>query len=243
MLIEKALDALFPSNIYCISCGNLIDRSRPYAICDHCAEKFHWLGKNTCAKCGKIVSKDYKHDLCYDCRQFDHIFEKGYTCVEYGLYERGLMMDYKYKGKAYIGRKLGDILYDRISLEALTIDFIVPVPMYKKKEQKRGYNQAALMAKQLGRRMGVPCIQELLVRTRDTIPMKGLGSLERQENLRGAFDISAVKQYDIKKKNILLIDDIYTTGSTADACSDVLCRAGAADIFLLSFAAGANRRP
>lgn len=243
MFIETALEALFPSNIYCISCGSLIDRTRRYALCDQCIEHFHWLGKKTCGKCGKILAETYRHALCYDCRQYSHIFDRGYTCVTYGFYERDLMMDYKYRGKAYIGKKLGDILYDRISLEGLTVDYIVPVPMYKKKEQKRGYNQAALMAKRLGRRMETPYVKGMLVRQRDTKPMRGLNPAQRFENLQDAFAISPNNSYNIEGKRILLIDDIYTTGSTADACADALRKGGVGQVFVLSFAAGGNRRP
>jgi len=241
--IEKGLEILYPSNIHCLFCGSAIDNTRPYALCDTCMEKFHWLGDKTCGKCGKLLPDDYRHDLCYDCRAFPRAFEKGYTCVQYGLYERGLMMDYKYRGKSYIGRKLGDILYDRMALENFHADYIVPVPMHEKKQQKRGYNQAAIMAKRLARRMEAVYIGNLLARCRETKPMKGLGSFERQENLRGAFAVQRGNRYAITGKDILLVDDIYTTGSTMDQCSKILLEAGANQVFALSFAAGANLPP
>lgn len=242
-IIEKGLECLYPSNIYCVSCGSIIDKTRPYALCDECMEKFHWLGKKTCRKCGKILNDDYRHDLCYDCMEYSHEFTKGYTCVQYGLYERGLLMDYKYRGKSYIGRKLGDILYDRISLEEQSFDLIVPVPMHEKKQQQRGYNQAQLMAQRLAQRMELPCASGLLTRVRETLPMKGLGAFDRQENLRGVFAVSQKNHYEIKGRQILLIDDIYTTGSTMDACSVTLKAAGAEEVFALSFACGANIPP
>lgn len=242
-IIEKGLEAIFPSNIYCISCGSIIDKTRDYALCDSCVERFHWLGKKTCAKCGKILNENYRHELCYDCRRFEHTFDKGFTCVQYGLYERGLMMDFKYKGKSYIGRKLGDILYDRMALEEERFDLLVPVPMYRKKKARRGYNQAEIMAGQMARRSGIPMARDLLRRDRQTLPMKGLGPFERYENLKGAFSISPGNHYPIQGKRILLIDDIYTTGSTADACGIVLRQAGAERICILTFACGANLPP
>ena len=90
---EKAMEWIYPSNIYCISCGSIIDNSRDYALCDSCMQRFHWLGEKTCQKCGKILSPDYRNPLCWDCRTFDHEFDRGFTCVQYGLYERGLLMD------------------------------------------------------------------------------------------------------------------------------------------------------
>lgn len=241
--IEKGLDWLYPSDIYCISCGSLIDKTREYALCDSCMEKFHWLGSKTCEKCGKILDETYRHQLCYDCRAFDHDFDRGFTCVQYGLYERGVLMDYKYKGKSYIGRKLGDILYDRMALEDVEYDLIVPVPMHRKKQRQRGYNQAAVMALRFACRCGKTCASELLQRTRQTAPMKGLGAFERHENLREALAVSPSNRYEIEGRRILLIDDIYTTGSTLDECSRVLRKAGAEKVYALTFACGANIKP
>lgn len=242
-IIDKGLELLYPSNIYCISCGSIIDGTRPYALCDECVEKFHWLGKKTCRKCGKILDEGYRHDLCWDCRTYGHAFDRGYTCVQYGLYERGVLLDYKYKGKSYIGRKLGDILYDRMCLEEQSFDLIAPVPMFGKKQAKRGFNQAAVMAARLALRMEVPYAANLLVRCRKTVPMKGLGAFERQQNLEGAFALAPQNRYTTEGRRILLVDDIYTTGSTMDACSRVLRKAGAAEIHVLSFACGANKAP
>lgn len=241
--IEKGLEALYPSNIYCISCGSIIDKTRDYALCDSCMEVFHWLGNKTCKKCGKILQEDYKHGLCYDCRAFDHDFDKGFTCVQYGLHERGVLMDYKYKGMSHIGRKLGDILYDRMALEEVDFDLVVPVPMYRKKQNKRGYNQAAIMALRFAQKCGKPCAQNLLRRRRETAPMKGLGAFERHENLKGALEVSPANHYKIKGRRFLVIDDIYTTGSTLDECSRILHEEGAEKVYVLTFACGPNRRP
>ncbi|MEG0830232.1 MAG: ComF family protein [Anaerovoracaceae bacterium] len=242
-LIEKGLEVIYPSNIYCIGCGSVIDKTRYYALCDKCIEKFHWVGKKTCDKCGKILNEEYSNDLCYDCRMFKHSFEKGYTCVQYGLYERQLIMDYKNKNKAYMGKKIGDILYDRIRLEGVKVHGIIPVPMHRKKQEERGYNQTALMARQLAKRMELPFLWDVLLRTKYTQPMKGLGSIQREENLKDAFEIKLGLSKKIEGKAILLVDDIYTTGSTMDACSKVLLKSGAEKIIALSFAAGGNRKP
>lgn len=242
-IIEKGLELLYPSNIYCISCGSIIDKTRPYALCDECVRKLHWLGQKTCAKCGKILQESYRHDLCWDCRTYGHEFDKGYTCVQYGLYERGILLDYKYRKKSYIGRKLGDILYERILLEEQSFDLVVPVPMHDKKQAQRGFNQAAVMAARLAQRMGIPCAAGLLMRCRQTLPMKGLGAFERQQNLEGAFAVAPQNRYKIDGRKILLVDDIYTTGSTMDGCSKALREKGAGEIHILSFACGANAAP
>lgn len=242
-IMEKLLEVVYPSGIYCISCGSMIDDSRDYALCDTCMERFHWVGEKTCEKCGKILADDYRHRLCWDCRTFPHEFDKGFTCVQYGLLERGVLMDYKYKGRSYIGHKLGEIMYDRMEIEDVQYDLIVPVPMHEKRLASRGYNQAQVMAKTLAAKKGVPCASELLVRRRETAAMKGLGSFDRYENLKNAFAVSAKNHYTISGKRILLVDDIYTTGSTLDACSSVLKEAGAAAVYALTFACGDNIPP
>lgn len=242
-ILEKVLEGIFPSNIYCISCGSIIDASRDYALCDNCMEHFHWAGLKTCDKCGKILEDNYRHRLCHDCRNFEHDFDRGFTCVQYGLLERGVLMDYKYKGKPYIGRKLGEILYDRMEVEDVQYDLVVPVPMHRKRQNQRGYNQAAVMASVLAKRKGVMFAPDLLERTAETRAMKGLGSFDRRENLKNVFAVSAKNHYTIAGKHILLVDDIYTTGSTLDACSRVLRQAGAAKIYAVTFACGANIPP
>lgn len=242
-IIEKALEVIYPSNIYCISCGSMIDSSRDYSLCDTCMKQFHWMGEKTCAKCGKILADDYMNELCYDCRTFTHDFDKGFTCVQYGLLERGVLMDYKYRGRAYIGRKLGDVLYDRMELEDIDYDMIVPVPMHVKRQKSRGYNQARIMASRLAERKGIPCVPDLLERTRETTAMKGLGSFERHENLKNVFAVSGKNHYTVSGKNFLVVDDIYTTGSTLDGCSRALKRAGADRVYVVTFACGANIPP
>lgn len=237
---EGFLDLFYPSNIYCISCGNIIDDSRPYALCDTCVRNLKWANGRTCSLCGKILQADYGSDLCTDCEAGGHVFRKGFCCVEYGPAERELMHQFKYRDKAYIGRKLAEIMHDRIEPENLNPDLILPVPMFRRKEKKRGYNQAAVLAESLAKFMGVPCDRKLLVRGVETEAMSGLGVSERRRNIQNAFSVRRVKIEKPAGKTILLVDDIYTTGSTADACASVLLEAGAAAVFVLAFASGAN---
>jgi competence protein ComFC len=242
--LEQFWELIFPSNLYCICCGSIIDATRPYALCDRCVEKFHWLGNKTCAKCGKILETEYAHDLCIDCRSVEHLFFKGYTCARYGLFERILMMEYKYNDKAWIGRKIGEILADRMDMEAYRPDLVVPVPIHKAREAKRGYNQVTIMAKVFSAKNGLTFDDQLLFRTKDTLPMRNLGVPERVANVADAFALRTQGgEASIQDKNVLLIDDIYTTGSTADSCTQTLLKGGAKEVRLLTFAAGANVIP
>lgn len=240
LLGENLLDLIYPSNIYCISCGNIIDDSRPYGLCDACVRLLKWANGRTCSRCGKLLQEYYGPALCSDCLDTSHAFEKGYTCVEYGAVERDILHRFKYKDKAYLGRKLAEIMYDRIQAEALSPDLILPVPMHKHKERLRGYNQAAVLAKSLAKLLERPYNGKLLIRTMETEAMSSLGAAERRRNIQGAFTVLTKKKSILKDKNILLVDDIYTTGSTADACSLALLGAGAGSVSIYTFAAGAN---
>ncbi|MCL1809082.1 MAG: ComF family protein [Clostridiales bacterium] len=240
MIAKKVLELLFPSNIYCISCGSIIDNSRIYSLCDSCMGLFHWANGRTCKKCGKIVQENYPHDTCTDCRENHRYFEKGYTCVQYGIYERELLLAFKYGGKTFIGEKIADAMADKLKMENFETDMVTPVPMHERKQKKRGYNQAAIIARQLAQKLPAPYAGKLLLRTGNTAAMSKLSAEERRMNIENAFSIARGAEGRIKGKRILLVDDIYTTGSTADACSRTLLDAGAAEIRIATFAAGTN---
>ncbi|MDD3168350.1 MAG: ComF family protein [Eubacteriales bacterium] len=237
---EGFLDLIYPSNIYCISCGNIIDDSRPYALCDTCVRTLKWANGRTCGRCGKPLQENYGPSLCTDCTDTEHSFEKGFTCVEYCAAERELLHRFKYKDKAYLGRKLAEIMFDRIRIEELEPDLILPVPMFRRKVKQRGYNQAEVVAKCLANYMECSYAGKLLVRIVETEAMSGLGALGRRRNIQEVFSVPRDKTDQVTGKRILLVDDIYTTGSTADACASVLLEAGAATVFVLTFASGAN---
>lgn len=239
-LAEGILDLIYPSNIYCISCGNIIDCSRPYALCDSCIRMVKWANGRTCGRCGKILQDGYEPELCTDCLEGEHFFEQGFTCAEYDQIERHLLHQFKYKDKAYVGRKLAEIMFERIQTEALSLDLIIPVPMYAGKERKRGYNQAAILASCLAKRMACAYGAKLLIRKSETEAMSRLGAAERRRNIQEAFTVPSKKLSIIKGKDILLVDDIYTTGSTADSCARVLLEAGARKVLVFTFASGAN---
>ena len=267
-------EAVFPSNIYCVMCGSLIDRSRPYALCDGCVQQMHWITGDTCDWCGKALPDTYRgygpdgRRLCYDCMTRDHSFTRGWSCLTYGLHERELMMDIKYNSKGYMASKMGDCLFDRMEplIQAALaerinpFDIVIPVPVGRERLIRRGYNQSELMARQfLGRwkqhlreklrdteETGILCPKletNVLLRGRETVMLRSLNPEERRLALHDAFAVNERLAHRIEGRNVLLIDDIYTTGATADACSKILLEAGAAEVYLLTLCSGGNRRP
>lgn len=197
---ETAMDLLYPPALYCSCCGNLIDESRPYHLCDHCIAHIRWDGTEPKSLDGMKILR----------------------CTQYGLYERALIFDLKYNGKTYIARDIAEIMADRLALAEVDFDVIVPVPMWRGKERERGFNQAVLIGKYLGKRTGKPCLAHGLVRIEPTKPMRGLSPTEREENVKGKFALSEKCGTMLEEKRVLLIDDFYTTGSTARACYEAL---------------------
>ena len=243
MNIRQMIKIVFPDDIYCIRCGKIIDSTRTYSLCDDCIINFHWTNKKTCHKCGKLMDEDGIYNLCKDCRNASHYFTRGFTCLMYGLYEKELLLAFKYGKQGYMGEKIGEIIVDRLEPElenGLFFDIIIPVPIHKKKLRQRGFNQAELMAKPLSKKWGQPLENKTLIRTRSTSAMTSLDPLERRANIAGAFMVKKGEEGVVKGKSILLVDDVYTTGSTLDECSRVLLDAGAKEVFVVTLAAGAN---
>lgn len=246
-IIKKAVDvfleALFPSGIYCISCGSLITPDRTYSLCDRCIRQLHWITGRTCSICGKALQDTYRGSICYSCLTRSHDFDRGYSCLTYGMHERELIFGLKYNGRGYLGRIFGDMIYDRISLENLSADVIIPVPVHRSRERRRGYNQAGIIADSLSEHAGIPADSRSLIRVRETQRLRGLDPLEREDVLEGAFAVRPDRRGRVEGRRIFLVDDIMTTGATADACSRVLRDAGASQVIFLSLASGSNRRP
>ena len=246
-LVSGMLELVYPDSLYCICCGKIINGSRPYRLCNECMDGVKWATGRTCAKCGKPLSVMDQGVICYSCSENRHVFDRGITCAEYGTHERAIVFAMKYNGRTDIARTLADVMRDRLSGERLPggLQMIMHVPMFRCKKLERGFDQAELVAKGLAKRMDIPFKGDLLVRCRETRAMRGLTPAERRTNLNGAFgfgNLYEAKEIEeiIRDRNILVVDDIYTTGATADAVAGMLKGVGAGRVYFISFAAGAD---
>ncbi len=213
-VVKPILDLIYPPGLYCIICGNLIDASRPYELCDHCREHIDWkLNGNTSIRGTECLS-----------------------CCGYGMYERRLIFRLKYNKKKSTAKVIGEIMTDRIKKADLQFDLIIPVPMEKSKEKKRGFNHAYLIAQEVGKNLGKPVLEHGLVRIKKTKAMRGLGPSERRENISGAFILGRSAQ-NISGKNVLLLDDISTTFATGEECVKVLRSGNPREVCFVAFAA------
>ncbi len=187
-------------------------------------------------QCGKPLEDD-REEYCPDCSRKRHIFDQGRALFSYQGVIRESLYRFKYANKreyAHVyAQEMAGLLCGWIRQKKITR--IVPVPLHPSRQRKRGYNQAAVLAKELGKILNLPVDENLLFRTRKTEAQKQLSQKARFRNLKGAF---AAKELPGETERILLIDDIYTTGSTADAAADALKRRGNCRVFILTVAAG-----
>ena len=232
------MEILYPAYLYCFCCGSVIDKSRVYGLCDNCITRFRWATGRTCDKCGKPLSENSIRNLCDDCIERSRFFDRGFTCTGYGLYERKLISEFKKKGKSYMAQAIGRILHDRIVITNISFDVIIPIPIHGKKLKTRGYDQAVLMALELSKLTGVAADLNAVKRSKMTAPNKNLGAEQRAENMRGAFVVTESGKIRLRGKDILIVDDIYTTGATVDACAEVLKKAGVGKVYVLTLASG-----
>ena len=229
-LWKKCLDLLYPQT--CYFCGK-VSKDK---LCKSCLEKVIYIEEPRCKKCGKPIRYEEK-ELCYDCQQNDTYYEQGKSlwlhqgAVKWSVYQ------FKYHNRRIYGRFYAEEMYRLYGkkLEDWGIDVIIPIPLHPKRRRKRGYNQAEIIAKHLGRLSGIKVDPKAVVRVNDTKPQKQLNPKERKRNLQRAFRV--YKKWEPVKR-ILLIDDIYTTGNTIDAVAKVLKEKGACKVWFLTISIG-----
>ena len=235
-IVATGLGLIYPANIYCISCGRPIDDRFPYSLCPACAKKISWANENCCVLCGKSIEED--QELCRDCGTEERGFDKGVTVSNYGLVERELVHEFKYCDKSYFKDSLALLMEEKLEAEGLDFDCVLAVPMHRKKIRQRGYNQAELLAGEIGKIFRADYYKDALIRTQDTKPLSGMDYHMRKTTVENVFQVAEWVKNNIRDRDILLVDDILTTGSTASACSRVLKEAGAEKVYVLSFASG-----
>jgi len=232
LFYEKLLDLLFPRR--CPICDEVLKRGSEL-ICRDCAPRVLYVGEHYCMKCGKPLGEG-EMEYCRDCRRKTHAFDRGRAVFAYRPVAQSIYR-FKYQGRreyadfyaAEAVRQLGE------AVRHWKPDALVPVPVHWKRRAHRGYNQAEVFARCLGAKMGIPVVTNLVKRCRNTRPQKLLNAEERQNNLKRAFIMA---RNDVKLNTIIIIDDIYTTGSTVDAMAKLLRTSGIKHIYVLTIAIG-----
>ena len=232
---ETCLDIVFPSR--CPVCDE--PAPLPALICPACRKKAVVIKAPRCLRCGKHI-EDGREEYCKGCRLVTHEFLQGrglflYSSVAGSLYR------FKYAGRQEYARFYAQEIVGRMggTIRRWRPDALVPVPIHRIRRRERGYNQAEVLAKEIGKRTGIPVAAGLLGRVKNTLPQKLLDDAGRQNNLKRAFKING---NDVKLERVIIIDDIYTTGSTVDACAAELKRAGVKEVYFITAAIGKELR-
>ena len=186
-------------------------------------------------KCGKQLS-DEEQEYCKDCAEREHYYKQGRALFGYRTIDRAIYK-FKYKGRKEYGEILGEEMAYFLGdyIRRIKPDALIPVPMYSAKKRVRGYNQAEVLAKMLEKHLNVPVRADLVKRVKNTRALKALNRKERLNNLKNAFILEG---NSVKLKTIIIVDDIYTTGSTIDAVAEVFQKAGVKNIYFVTLAIG-----
>ncbi|MBO4390088.1 MAG: ComF family protein [Lachnospiraceae bacterium] len=238
---EVFLNLFFPET--CPVCGRPSDgRETSEKACPLCLKGLKEITGPVCIRCGRPVSSPGDF-YCGECKNrgwdASASFEQGICLYPYAEVQDGLL-ELKYKNRREYAEFYGRAAAKRsaeLIREVWKADVLIPVPVHALRKNLRGYNQAALIARVMGRELDLPVEEHILIRTKQTTAQKKLDPLERLRNLRGAFackgDVSGLRR-------VVLVDDVFTTGSTVESCARVLIAAGIEQVYFVAIGIAAS---
>jgi len=237
------LDILFPK--VCPSCKKTSLKNEK--LCKTCLSDIRFVNNwNLCGKCGvpfgyfdsnnkdnSMFESDSAGHLCGKCIQNSYCFDKARSIAIYEGSIRDLIIGFKYEGKLSYGELLLEIIKTNFPEDLDEFDSVVPVPLHIDKLRDREYNQSVIFASGIAKHKGSKCDLFGLKRIRDTVPQIEIkNENERRRNVKGAFSIAKDKSY--KDESVLIVDDVFTSGSTSDECSKMLLKSGAYKVQVLT---------
>ena len=237
-IINNILNFIFPPQ--CYVCGKFLHGED--GLCFECLSKINFITKPRCYCCGrpfefKLSTNRGNREqdlLCPKCLIKKHKFDRCISTVRYDDTSKQLILPLKHADKTQLAKFIGKIMFIAGREFLQKTDIIIPVPIHYTRLIKRKYNQAGLIANHISKLSGKPTLHRTLVRTIATKSQGHMNLKQRRANIAGAFTIH--NKENITNKNILLIDDVYTTGSTVDECAKVLKKFGAKKVYVLTFA-------
>ena len=230
-MLSNVLDWLYPPK--CMICNKIIPLGKTKWVCNVCISLLEPIGKEVCAKCG--IPWDKAPRPCPDCQAKNFSFGWNRSPFIYDDIIQQLIYRFKYGQHPEYGSGFASLICKFLGdWPFMWADVLIPVPLHRTREKERGYNQALLLAKGISKQTGVPVRADILTRVKHTQPLSGLSPKARVQNLKSAFEIN--KRIDAKFNKILLIDDIFTTGSTAQTCTKLLKENGNHEVSCVTFA-------
>ncbi|HHT9150833.1 MAG TPA: double zinc ribbon domain-containing protein [Candidatus Wujingus californicus] len=235
--LHTFLDIFYPR--YCVHCKCSLNNSYEMYICEDCKKKISYVIDTHCSRCGTILGPytiKSKEAGCLVCKSKHFYFDKVTCITHYDGVIKTLIYKFKYAGQKFLFNALYDIINTQKKFNGLVsdIDIIVPVPLHWMKELRRGFNQSEILSYGIQKHFLKPVIKNNLRRIRNTKAQTLLTKGQRKINIKNAFSVKSPELF--KGKNVLLVDDVLTTGMTASECSRKLKESGAKFIHLFVIA-------
>jgi ComF family protein len=231
---RAGLDICFPRS--CANCGSEADSPWSF-LCWNCISKLFIIQKPVCEICGTPFAGESDDEfICPQCSAKRPHFDKARAVMEYSGIAQKLIQDFKYHNAIFLASDFGKLMKETFEVyySDNEIDEVIFVPLFHAKQRERSYNQSELLAKQLFLRLHKPLTKAGLYRKKATISQTRLTSAQRGANLKNVFGIKYKAL--VQNKRFLLVDDVFTTGSTVNECAKVLKRNGAKRVNVLTLA-------
>ena len=236
------LDYIFPR--YCSICGKFLSVNSEYLyLCENCVDRFSFLEKNICSICGNILPQEISSNLsiCPQCQKCPPVFLSARSAVFFDPSSKKIIYEFKYHQGDFLGRDIAKLALRSDEFKKLiTKAALVPVPLHWRRKFFRGYNQSEVFANELCKLNIHSKVLPLLTRIRYTKPQVSLAAEQRQNNVNHAFKFN--KKYTSLDRNlkVVIIDDVFTTGSTLSQCAMALKENGFKNIHVATFARTKN---
>ncbi|WP_051305705.1 ComF family protein [Desulfogranum mediterraneum] len=230
--LEALQDLLFPP--YCLGCQRRLDHSRPPLLCADCCQALSFITPPYCLGCGLPFAGGSSH-LCGLCLQHHYAFDRACSALAYTPPVSSLLLALKFSGQTTVVATLAALVRESGACTLLhPPDLILPVPLHRLRLRERGFNQAMLLSRHCFPQWRNRIAPELLQRVRATRPQSQLSGRQRRSNLKGSFQLKSSSA--LRGKHLLLVDDVFTSGSTVNECAKTLRRAkpAAIEVFTLS---------
>lgn len=231
-LLQQTINIIFPAK--CVNCHALV--SEAAALCSDCWRAIEFITEPQCELCGFPFDFNAGRGvLCAACNQDPPAFNKAISIFKYSDESKSLILKLKYKDQLHLAQFFARLIANKLQ-DLYEYRLVIPVPLHAKRMRQRLYNQSALIASQVAKIAKLDFLPNVLMKTRYDIPQSHLSGQQRRINVLRSFAVKDEGRQSIEGKNLILIDDVYTTGSTVNECSKALKKAGCAKILVITVA-------
>ncbi len=237
LYFKKIRDIFFP--LVCAGCGKQINTNSLF--CAECQESIQVITLPFCQICGRPFPLKYTSThVCGGCLKNPPFFKAARSVFIYTEPIKRSIIQFKFKGNTALANDLAKMLLFHLQdfLGQIKPETVIPVPLHLKRLRERGYNQCVLLAQIIAKYLKIPCEKMVLKKVKPTLPQVGLSQAQRHKNVKGSFAV--IHPQLVKGKRILLIDDVFTTGSTVNECAKVLHKAGASGVWVATLSRTAD---